>query len=176
MDIQRSGVGRGDRREVTRYQSFQPLSCLVTTGTIRPATTLCTAQGSLTQGSAEQHFAQHRDHQHRDQWNNTLHSSSGITKTGIKWITLCTAAHGTLKQGFLDRTWDNTKTRGSLVSESVDNCLECLQDVWQYGCEVFSLHWFSLTVLFLHVLNFYWVLFSVLNSYVSQQICAYLGH
>ena len=33
-------MGRGERREVTRYQSFQPLSCLVTTGTIRPDNTL----------------------------------------------------------------------------------------------------------------------------------------
>ena len=70
---------------------------------------------------------------------NTTHSP-GIIKTGISRTTLCTAAHGSLKQGFLE---PETKTRGSLLSESVDNCLECLQDVWQYGCEVlvlFSLH------------------------------------
>ena len=81
---------------------------------------------------------------------NTTHSP-GIIKTGISRTTLCTAAHGTLKQGFLE---PETKTRGSLLSESVDNCLECLQDVWLYGCEVlvlFSLHWFSLTIFYFYM-------------------------
>ena len=94
-------------------------------------TTLCTAQGSSTQGSAEQLCTAApqwpREYNQRDQQHVTLHSRT----------TLCTA-QGSLTQGSAEQHFarqnvePGTKTRGSQVSESVDNCLECLQDLISY--------------------------------------------
>ena len=119
---------REERREVTRYQSFQPLSCLVTTGTIRPATTLCTAQGSLTQGSAEQHYA----------------------RQNVEPLTI---------------------TRGSLVSESVDNCLECLMFARCLAVWLWGVSFIQFALVFPHIFILVYIEFVLGPLFCSEFIC-----